>query len=63
MTRQRYFSTPEAKKKHLEEECYNKYKNEDGEIPEESMDAYLDEMDEIEGRYDMYLEEQSEKNW
>lgn len=63
MTRQRYFSTPEAKKKHLEEECYNKYRNEDGEIPEESMDAYIDEMDEIEGRYDMYLEEQSEKNW
>jgi len=59
MARQYYFRTAEAKKKHLEKECYNKYRNEDGEIPEESVDAYLDEMDEIESQYDMYLEEQS----
>ena len=63
MTRQRYFSSAKAKKKYLEEECYNKYKNEDGEIPEDRMEDYLDEMDAIEGQYDMYLEQQSEKDW
>ena len=51
------------RKKELQKKAYEKYADEEGVIPEEKLNSYFNEMDNIEGQYESYLDALEEKDW